>query len=476
MTILGGLLLCIFSAEARFFGHLNEMENPGVPVLQPDQVLPIGPNGVGDIAMSTDGQHLVYTDWSHQFDIWLALVWFWPGITSVLLGLALPICLPRFIRRRVRMPKESGPFCRKCAYPSHGHQSDVCPECGKPLCGKKSIDPGVTRLRTWTHCLTSTVLVSLVIALLWTIQLPRFGWVSGLIDWRSEPLAIWVLTNQNQSLEPYVIGTTAIRYVELTDPTDVKTIAHVRYATPEGLSDRLYPPAVPNSSRLNYYETLQTNQAQTRASVQTESCFAAIDLERLKRVDAGEMYRHDYARHTSLSADGKAAMQMFFHGSNDRGMLIDIDGSKARDVPKNITETKTITVNTRYTSPSDRKAKISKGIEPDPLPPFTAQALKVQTTQLGDEQFQQLEGSPFANQLVGDVQAGLLILVALDEVLLYDLENDKWVAVLDIRQLGGVDSTDGVQVAVAADRSIAAVLSKDQYQVATFVLPESVRR
>lgn len=475
------------AAQARLAVPMDEMENPGVAVQQPDEILAFPQRQTGanmfsgprsstpnDIALSADGSRLVFTQDAEVLNVWWVIVWVWPEIVATLAGLLVLWGLWRVVRRRRRFPAERGPYCRKCAYETRDLASSECPECGKALAGK-----GTTRGIAWERTVATAVILFFAAACIVTVygltSPPRIGTVNDWFNWRSESLARSARGTNYKWLENLIRPTTAIRSVPIDDPKQVETIEHVPLG--DAADAGWLPFIIINSSPPYTYQCFHFTNDRSLAVVCTHRYVSRIDLETLRPLSTEAIRAEEERKHTYIygqlndQADAYYARHMWT--DLDRRLVSSettkwaLDGEDLGEVTITYEEPVRLEIMHRVTTMSHRVTSPNSG-RPFEYRPAT---IIIEVGQVSDGQTL-ITASARGIRLRMHIANGYLVVQAGGMVYLYDLDTARWVAALDPTPIQNLGWLDGAQTAVSADRRWFAVRGHDGEKVAVYRLPE----
>lgn len=451
-------LLCLFllaglivadQANARFTWAVDEVENPGVPVLQPQEVIDLTSHGpVSDVALSTDGKTLLFADSGSATNIWALLVAYSIRALPFLIGLIVVWRLFALIRTRRRLPIENGPYCRKCAYPTRGLSSSDCPECGKSLVGGGTARGISKRYAVRWSFVTLSVGVLLGVGATYLDASP-YSTVGKWLTWRSEPLSDWVEQNQVVTLYPYHCDTARIHEVEIAAGSQPRKIGDV-VVSEDGFSI-----IIPNSPFPPSHEQFITSEDQQFALMQTHDFYAILDLESKQITQRGsrEKIRDPYQLYENRSVETSGDVH-FSDWLYERHRL---DASGAVEYSFRGAQYTEIPLRVRYGyrgRPND----------------FRSAMVEIERGSDDGQPFHRLSRIHDCT-VICRFKAGYLTLISQHGVLIYDLESDQWVAELDIRPYITYLDTDGIQLAVSADRRTVALVGEDPTKVLIYRLP-----
>jgi hypothetical protein len=458
------------SAAAYIVVPLDEVKNPGVPVIQPDEVIDFSQHGdAGDVAISADGRHVVYTQDAQQLDVWAAIVSYWPEALLGGLSVFLFAGLVLTVRRRRRFPFEHGPFCKKCAYPTRGLTGTSCPECGKSLAGR-GVRRGLTRPYAFAVALVLLVAGLSAAAVYRETDPPRHGSASRWIDWRSERLADWTQSGQYRRFYDDIRPTTAIRSIELGTTDPPTTVGHVPISTDRGRS--LAASTFYLGPRPFSHQSFDSNQSQSMAAVQTMDYHASIDLKRMKLTANGRL-DEDVRYIGLLSEDGEHDYRHPYQIGTEPVKRYTLGSTDGETVVYRKENTDTIELELR----SGWGARLVNVFDDEDEPvaqieAYASKTLTIEHGRLGDEPISIVKNDDNLS-LNCRFQAGYLTVLSSNAIFLYDTQAGEWVAELDISGVAGFFDQYGVPTAVSMDRSTVIVLNKDGTKAAVYRLPQT---
>lgn len=158
---------------------------------QPDLIPPAAeiafPNTTSvQAAFGRDSETLIVQTSENAINLFGLAVYFWPEFLGGLTFLLIVWALLRWWRA-ARTPRLAGrPHCRRCNYCLTGLTEDRCPECGAPPSKRRPII-GRSLARRVGPLLAVATVAALTYGALWAFQVPRVGYINGLISiWSPE--------------------------------------------------------------------------------------------------------------------------------------------------------------------------------------------------------------------------------------------------------------------------------------------------
>ncbi len=192
-------------------------------VIQPDAVFTYrGDTWIHSIHLAPDGEHIYAHFQVGSVNLWAVLVFYWPEIVGVLIGLMLLVMLWRLIRRKRIVGQ---PHCRRCNYLLINAPSDRCPECGLLLTLGNRV---IGRPQSRRIALAASLMLAITGGnLAGRARLPREGAVSDWFHWLSPRLYDWAWHHQHEWLHRHKVWITRIVEIDPKTGAILHTIYHV---------------------------------------------------------------------------------------------------------------------------------------------------------------------------------------------------------------------------------------------------------
>ena len=135
--------------------------------------IPLEYSPVDMFALSDENTVLIHTD-TYVVNAWEMLVFYWPDIAVVLLGLAAFVLLLRMLKHfRRRHLSKGEPYCKQCRYQLTHSISGTCPECGCGLVGPDQKNRRTAKRHKVRFALCSLLMTAALAGLATTIYLDR---------------------------------------------------------------------------------------------------------------------------------------------------------------------------------------------------------------------------------------------------------------------------------------------------------------